>query len=260
MGVKAVIQFQRAGGTHLVLVDKPYKGIFPERDGFPAEYAATLELAEKVRDTDIQVAVIVGPHPACLTTMMKRGSSLEEAKEVMISGIEAASKLVQEGKASGIGEVGLPHYPVDEDVTRASWDILEYALQAGKELDCAIVLHTASEPGLSVEIAELCRKVGIPLDKVVKHFSGPWILPEENHGLFPSVLASRDNVNEAVTKGSRFMMETDYIDDPRRPGAVLGPKTVPKQTIRLLEAGIDAELLHKVHVDHPAAIYGLEYD
>jgi len=25
----------------------------------------------------------------------------------------------------------------------------------------------------------------------------------------------------------RFMMETDYIDDPEMPGAVLGPKTVP---------------------------------
>ena len=35
------------------------------------------------------------------------------------------------------------------------------------------------------------------------------------------------------------MLETDYMDDPKRPGAVLGPKTVPKRTRQLLEAGLD---------------------
>ena len=54
----------------------------------------------------------------------------------------------------------------------------------------------------------------------------------------PSVLASKKNIEAAAKKGTRFMMETDYIDDPRRPGAVLGPKTVPKRTLELLENNI----------------------
>ena len=52
------------------------------------------------------------------------------------------------------------------------------------------------------------------------------------------------------------MLETDYMDDPKRPGAVLGPKTVPKRTRQLLEAGLDEEVLYNTHVDLPERIYG----
>ena len=67
----------------------------------------------------------------------------------------------------------------------------------------------------------------------------------------PSVLASKKNVVVALSKGSRFLMETDYIDDPCRPGAVLGPKTVPNVTKRLVETGVmssdEVELIHRVN-------------
>ena len=58
-----------------------------------------------------------------------------------------------------------------------------------------------------------------------------------------------------------FLMETDYMDDPKRPGAVLGPKTVPKRTQQLVTAllgrGIDAEsALFSIHKDLPEALYG----
>ncbi len=61
-----------------------------------------------------------------------------------------------------------------------------------------------------------------------------------------------------------FLMETDYMDDVRRPGAVLGPKTVPRRTqalaTSLIGMGIDAEsALAAVHVDLPEALYG-EYE
>ena len=52
------------------------------------------------------------------------------------------------------------------------------------------------------------------------------------------------------------MLETDYMDDPKRPGAVLGPKTVPKRTRQLLEAGLDEEILYRTHQDLPDRIYG----
>jgi len=52
------------------------------------------------------------------------------------------------------------------------------------------------------------------------------------------------------------MLETDHMDDPRRPGAVLGPKTVPKRTQALVSAGVDEEVLYRTHVDLPNSIYG----
>ena len=53
-----------------------------------------------------------------------------------------------------------------------------------------------------------------------------------------------------------FFLETDYMDDPRRPGAVLGPKTVPKRTKQLLEAGVEEDVLWTTHHELAMKVYG----
>ncbi|EMR75653.1 hypothetical protein MBGDF03_01150 [Thermoplasmatales archaeon SCGC AB-540-F20] len=56
-------------------------------------------------------------------------------------------------------------------------------------------------------------------------------------------------------------METDYIDDPRRPGAVLGPKTVPKLTRNLLDVGVmSEEQAYEIHVKNPQKTYGISLE
>ena len=77
----------------------------------------------------------------------------------------------------------------------------------------------------------------------------------------PSVLASKKNITAAVEKGTRFMMETDYIDDPRRPGAALSPKTVPKRTRELIEKGMLTEKqISEIHRENPEKTYGINLD
>jgi len=54
-------------------------------------------------------------------------------------------------------------------------------------------------------------------------------------------------------------METDYIDDLKRPGAVLGPATVPKRTKALMQSGImTEEMAREVYEEWPRRIYGIE--
>jgi hypothetical protein len=45
------------------------------------------------------------------------------------------------------------------------------------------------------------------------------------------------------------MLETDYIDDPARPGAVLGPKTVPRKTKEALRNGVPEEVFFALSFD-----------
>ena len=52
-------------------------------------------------------------------------------------------------------------------------------------------------------------------------------------------------------------METDFLDDPDRPGAVLGPKTVPRRVNWLLENG-HGEAIRRAHVETPRRVYGIE--
>jgi TatD-related deoxyribonuclease len=105
----------------------------------------------------------------------------------------------------------------------------------------------------------MADNVGIPRNKIIKHFSGAFILEEENHGLIPSLIATKDVVKEGLKKGTNFLMETDYLDDKTRPGAVLGPKTVPRRTRELLNQGLlTQENAYKIHVDNVEKIYKVD--
>ncbi len=141
----------------------------------------------------------------------------------------------------------------------ASNEILSYGMSLARECSCPVVIHAESATPESMEnLAKMADEVGLPREKVVKHYCGPLVRPEENHGVFPSVLASRDMVQEALSKGDRFLLETDFMDDLQRPGAVLAITTVPKRMRQLVEKGIDADKLWKINKANPERVYGLE--
>ncbi len=81
----------------------------------------------------------------------------------------------------------------------------------------------------------------------------------ERLGIFPGVIAGKGAIETALEEGSRFMMETDYIDDPERPGAVLGPKTIPRRTLKLVEEHGE-EIFWKVHKENPEKVYDIEIE
>src|SRR5207247_706409 len=93
----------------------------------------------------------------------------------------------------------------------------------------------------------------------VKHHSTPFTKPEDTHGLVPSILAKENLVEEALKVGPRFLLETDYIDDPRRPGAVLGPATVPRKTKAWIANGLLTEdQAQVIHRETPERTYGFQ--
>jgi len=261
--VEALKQFENAGGTHVILSNLPYKGMkIKSGKDFIAQYDITLNLAERCRkDTDVEVFVTLGPYPGHLPWLWDELGE-ELAFDTMIVGMDIAAEMVKEGRALAIGEIGRPHFPVSDIIWKRSNEIMKHGMRLAKEVGCAIQLHTESaSPGTWKELAEMADAVGLDRQKVVKHYSGPAILEEENHGLFPSVLSSKKNIMTAAEKGSRFMMETDFLDDPKRPGAVMAPATVPKRTKAMLQNGIfDEEIVHKIHKEWPEKVYGIEID
>jgi TatD-related deoxyribonuclease len=177
----------------------------------------------------------------------------------MKKGMDEAAKFCEEKKCVAIGEIGRPHFPVDNQTFEDSNEILFYGMQKAKDANVPVVLHTESTtPESCKEFAEMGKKAGLSTNKIVKHFSPPLIFEKENYGLMPSVLASRKNILAAIEKGTRFMMETDYIDDLRRPGAVLGPKTIPKITLDLMKKEILTEKqVYTIHKENPEKTYGI---
>jgi TatD-related deoxyribonuclease len=142
----------------------------------------------------------------------------------------------------------------------ASNALMRYAMDLCKELDCAIQLHTETEENTMESISRIAMDAGLQPYRVVKLFSPPLVKKCESLNVFPSVISGKGALEEALSQGTRFMMETDYIDDLTRPGSVLGPKTVPRKTREAIRKGTPEEAFYKIHKDNPEKAYGVKIE
>lgn len=266
----AAKDFKNQGGTHLVLVHCPDFSSPPTHiDEHRSTYADTIAMADEVRKHhELNVRVVLGPHPAAFAHQFIRWmdedeeNGAERACENYRDSIDAALEFLHEGKAHAIGEVGRPHWPVSDDVWDLSNMLLEETMAMAAKENIALQLHVEGELDSTYrDLSEMAQRVNLSKNKLVRHYSPPQIDETMTRGLTSSVLVGKGALQPLMETYEQnktgFMLETDYMDDPRRPGAVLGPKTVPKRTQQLLEAGMDEEALWRCHVDVPNAIYGV---
>ena len=252
--IEAAKEYESAGGTGMTLVTLPYRDV--QLGDFKGCYDITLSLAEKVREsTSLKVNVAVGPYPVSLI-WLSDVVGLEKAESMMIRGMEEAASLVADGKANLLGEIGRPHFPVSGEIRKSSDRILLRGMELARELDCPVMIHCESEDDTFRTLASIADEAGLPRGKVVKHSSPPVIGERENLGLMPSVPCSRKLIRECLAQGDRFMLETDFIDDPERPESFMPVTTVPKRMKGFLQSGeIDEETVHRICGDIPASLY-----
>jgi len=262
-GVEAAKAFEKSGGTAILLTHSPYAEVpITRANDYERAYGLTLAMADAVRAaTHLQVFVALGPYPVEFMDL-REALGHESANDAMKHAIDLAATHIREGRAIAFGEIGRPHFAVDADIVRACNDLVVYAMAQAKSIECAVVLHT-EDPTLATfaEFAAMAIRAGLDPRYVVKHHSTPFTRPEDTSGLVPSILAKEELATQALKGGPRFLLETDYIDDPRRPGAVLGPATVPKKTRAWLEKGfLTAEQAWSIHHDLPEKTYRVEID
>jgi TatD-related deoxyribonuclease len=254
-GIEAVRDFAHLGGTHLLVVNKPswHLGVEPEvGEDFRAVFDRTIEVVDRASEVlDGTAWPVLGVHPGLVSRLVDdRGFAPEDARDLMQAGIDVAAEYVADGRAVAL-KSGRPHYDVSEAVWAASNDVMRHAFARGAEADCAVQLHTEASEDLT-DVAEWAEDVGLPRHRVVKHYAGGRLT-----GPTPSVMSEKDRLEVAAESGEPFLMETDFVDDPDRPGAVLGPKTVPRRVRWMLEEGYD-DAVERAHVRTPERVYGLD--
>lgn len=253
-GVDAAKEFAAAGGTHLLVLNKPswhYAVEVTSGDDFRTGFEHTLDVTQRASDMIPGRAwPVLGVHPALVSQLVDQEYSPAEARELMRVGLDVAAEYVGSGDALAI-KSGRPHYDVSDDVWDASNAVMRHAFSLGAEHDCAVQLHTEGGEDFTA-VAEWAEESGLARERVVKHYAAGRLT-----GPTPSVLADKDELVRAAEAGDPFMMETDFIDDPDRPGAVLGPKTVPRRTTWLREQGYEAAL-EIAHVETPKQVYGID--
>ncbi len=250
-GREAAKDFLRAGGTHIFLVSKP-SWSFSVHPSCGKDYAVvfdeTLRVAALIEEIGIVVYPVLGVHPAEISRLSER-MPLTDAIEVMKGGIDCAAKYVLEGKAVAL-KSGRPHYDVIPEIWTASNDILTHAMNRAAECRCALQIHAESGP--CADVAEIARNAGLPVERVVKHYGSP------DTPLHPSLIANHEAIPVLIRERRAFTMESDFMDENSRPGAVTGPKSVPRYTYQLLRDGVITENdCFLIHADTVGRVYGV---
>jgi TatD-related deoxyribonuclease len=253
-GAAATDEFVAVGGTHLLVLNKPSWALTAaagDPEGFRETFEITCDVADAAAARLPGTAwPVLGVHPALISRLVEAGDTPAEAADRMRTGLDIAAEFVADGPALAL-KSGRPHYDVSDAVWEASNAVMQHAFERGAELGCVVQLHT--EGGESFEqIATWAEERGLLREQVVKHYAGGPI-----DGPVPSVISNREELVAAAESGDPFLMETDFIDDPERPGAVLGPKTVPRRVRWLREEGYE-EAVWTAHVETPARVYGID--
>lgn len=255
--MEAVRRFEKAGGTAFNLVNLPNYSL-PLGHYYESVYDTTMNIAERVRnESSVIPLVTLGPYPLDYFMFQKAGI---DPVEKMTEGIELAGRIVKKGRANAIGEIGRPHFGVEQEVIDQCNSMIMKAMEIARDSDCAVVLHTEDlDQEALQQIADMARRSNLSIDRVVKHHEMP-----ENLGLqsrvTASILASRSNIRTALEITPDFMIETDYVDDPGKPDKVIPADSVPKRAIMIKsEYGNWEEIFHKMFVEIPSKVYGVDY-
>jgi len=254
-GIDAVESFARLGGTHLLVVNKPswHLGVEAETgEEFRAVFEETIDAVEAATEVlDGRAWPVLGVHPGLISRLVdERGFAPEDARDLMQAGLDVAAEYVAAGEALAL-KSGRPHYDVPDAVWDASNAVMRHAFALGADRDCAVQLHTEASEDLTT-VAEWAEDAGLARERVVKHYAAGRLA-----GPTPSVMSEKDRLERAAERDDPFLMETDFVDDPDRPGAVLGPKTVPRRVRWLLAEGYD-EAVERAHVRTPERIYDID--
>ncbi|MGC2288895.1 MAG: TatD family hydrolase [Thermoplasmata archaeon] len=230
-GVEAALRFHREGGSHLFLTThnwnhSPLRSV----DDYRTQFESIEGLGRRIQaETPVRISLVVAPYPVDLLALAQ-AMGLAKATEVQMLALDLAGNWVRERRAIALGEVGWPHFPVSEDERSAARHVFQHALEVAHDVGCPAVVHCEdlSADGYKA-LGEQARAAGLQPERVVKHYARTYVPAAERSGITPSFLARKETVAASLDDDGPWFLETDFLDDPQRPGAVLDIATVPRR-------------------------------
>ena len=94
---------------------------------------------------------------------------------------------------------------------------------------------------------------------VFHHAESSYVKAISSKKMYASITGKKSFLIEAIKQTENFVVESDFLDDPRRPGAVIAPWSIASTTRKLLNENIISyEKAYKIHVDNIKEIYDIE--
>ncbi len=265
LGMKNIAsKFKENNGWFLSIVGlSPWSyDITPSYEGYLKTFDLVIRECRIAKEYGLETACIVGIHPADIDKLVYRyNMKIGEAYNLALRVLDKAIELCKNGVINGIGEEGRPHYKIDPVFVVASELILMRAMEAAKDYDCIIHMHLEQGSNVTVlSVDKLAGLIGAPKKRLLFHHTRPGltehVIAEGYWATIPGIEPVLRIIFDRVEP--KFMVESDYIDDPRRPGVVVYPWEMINNELRLLEKGVlSEELLYKVNVDNIVEFYGV---
>jgi len=259
--VEVARRFRDAGGVAIVfapLLSWHYSVPVTSSESYSRVFEKVLRGVREA-SAHVKALAVLGIHPVEVVTLVESFGA-ERALEIAERAMRLAARYVEGGLAVGLGEVGRPHYKVPKLAVDVCDKVLDLSLELAKDLSCPIHLHLERSYDAVKEVVRRVRKVGVKPQLVVIHHAEPRVIGKCG-GLTPSVPRRGKNLREAFARGSDFLVESDFIDDPKRPGTVSYPWAIALEVSEMLREGfVSEDVVERVFVKNFERIYNVRLD
>lgn len=261
-------KFKESGGWFMALVSLPphYYGLEDTPENLVRAVQIQAELCSRARDEGLSVTCIGGVHPATVDRIIKSASGDPmKTLDRVLQAVESIIGMVANNVIDGLGEFGRPHYKTLPASFVANELVLLRVLEASKDMSIPLHLHLEEAGTLTVHaIDKLTNILGIrELSKIVFHHSSITMSKEALKRGYSATLTGRrqiiDKMKSAGVIVPGAMLESDYIDDPKRPGIVMYPWEISENVRKAVEDGIiDEDDAYVLGVESVKKVYGVE--
>jgi TatD-related deoxyribonuclease len=249
-------KFKSKGGWFISIVSLP-----PYHYGFNEvnveSYKKTLDLitreAVKAKEHELEVVKFIGFHPAEIDNYYKLGVKADKLLKLIDEVFKLIEQALRDNLIDGIGEVGRQHYGTSPERLVFSESVMIRALMLARDYDVPVQLHL-EQGGLATaySIKLLASNIGISTDKTIMHHANfetaTW---SELYDIVFTAPVKYFDEKYASNKWKHCMMESDFIDDPSRPGVSAYPWEIPEVIDKLVEKQVlSEEQAYRILVDN----------
>jgi TatD-related deoxyribonuclease len=266
IGLRSIVKnFKAVGGWFLAIVSLPpsHYGLGSSYDDYVRGIEILMRECRIAKEEGVKTKCLAGIHPADLEKLVNSQSlKYDEVINLALKILNYISKLIKSGVLDGIGEVGRPHYKTTPEGYVVNELVLHHALRLAKDLHSIVHLHLEQGGILTVlSMTDLLESISLSKDLVLLHHMDiKTAMNAEGVGLRYTLCGKLQLLREGFKKlKPTYMIESDFIDDPRRPGVAAYPWEIVENQLLLLKEGLVSEdYLFKLNVDNIVKFYGVE--
>ncbi|MEM4952810.1 MAG: TatD family hydrolase [Desulfurococcaceae archaeon] len=260
---KVAKKFKSKGGWFISIISLP-----PYHYGFTdmsvESYRKSLDLitreAMKAKTYGLEVVKFLGFHPAEIDNYYKLGVRSDKLLKLVDEVFELMESALRDNLIDGIGEVGRQHYGTSPERFVFSESVMIRALMLARDHNVPIQLHL-EQGGLATaySIKLLAGTLGISTEKTIIHHANlETAIWSDSYGVVFTAPIRYFDERYASNKWRYCMIESDYIDDPSRPGASAYPWEIPDTINKFIEKNVlTEEQAYKILVDNVVKTFGV---